>query len=177
MECDTHSGQILGQDGTYEALVAEQGTANALQGQVEDGIAFIHTGRGQGDARNDAFRRREQQGVEAEVLLVFGGTESPIRFPAEDRVATHPFWVAHGDREPVYQMHGSLERTQRPGPVLMQEGFDLPKVGQLPDEGRTVAQVGKPGGPVSAPVLPDSLVTVIPEKRADKLHRQRLRIG
>ena len=87
-------------------------------------------------------------------------------------MATHPFGGAHGYRESVHQRHGSLERPQRPGPVWMQEGFDLPKVGQLPDEGRTVAPVGKPGGPVSAPVLPDSLVTVIPEKRADKLHHQ-----
>ncbi len=41
MESHAHRGQILGQEGTDEPLVAKQRTANVLQWQVKEGVTFI----------------------------------------------------------------------------------------------------------------------------------------
>ena len=103
-------------------------------------------------------------------------TFAPIRLAPKAGLATHSLGMAHGHGESVHEMPWRLGRPQHAGPVPMQKGFDVTEVGQWSGENRTIAQMGKPCGPMPAEVLPDGFVAAVTEGRADERHRQRFRI-
>ena len=122
------------------------------------------------------FLRNQHEAMEAKVILLFRSAEAQIRFAPKEGVAIHSLGMAHGYPESIHEIPFRFECPQPLGPGPMQKGFDVTELGQLPDEGRTVAQMGKPCGPMPAEVRPNVLVAAVAEDGADERRRQGLSI-
>ena len=177
LQIESLVSQVLLQDGADESLVAEKHACDAVQVEIDQGIAFIDIGGDQGDVLDDAVVGRQQHAFESIVRFAFRGAEAEGRLTAKDLAEMRPAEVTYRNGKTVDQMNCVSGSAERVGPMTVELAFDSPQIRRMSDKRRTIPQRRKPGVPVTDKVFPDRFVVAVAQTGANQLQRQHLLIA